>query len=69
MTDTRPCEFCKDWTPEYLEEFYGVSDMECEACKGTKELGIKDCFCCAHTPSECACDADWGDFVYWEDEL
>lgn len=68
MSDTRECEFCRDWTPEYLEEFYGVSEMECGACNGTKELDIRTCFCCAYEPGECACDADWSDYVYWEDD-
>lgn len=56
---TRECEFCRDWTQEYLEEFWGVSNMKCEACHGTKELGSRDCFCCAREASECACEADW----------
>lgn len=64
---TRECEFCKDWTLEYLKEYYGVSEMECGACGGSKELDIRDCFCCAYEPSECGCNAVWDDYVYWED--
>lgn len=72
---TRICEFCKDWTPEYLEEFYGVSELECGACHGTKELDTRACFCCAREASECGCDADWDDnledtdqYYNWEEE-
>lgn len=70
---TRPCEFCADWTDEYLEKYLTL-DWVCGACSGSKVLDIKHCFCCAAEPSECACDADWSDFVYeddyvyWEDE-
>lgn len=64
---TRQCEFCKDWTTEYLEECYGVCEMECGACNGTKELDSRDCFCHAYAPSECSCNADWSDYIDWED--
>lgn len=64
---TRPCEFCADWDEEYLEE-YLTPDTVCGACNGSKVLDIKACFCSAREPSECGCDADWSDYVYWEDE-
>lgn len=63
---TRPCEFCADWTDEYLEE-YLTPETVCGACNGGNLLDIKHCFCCAYEPSECSCDADWSDYVYWED--
>lgn len=63
---TRPCEFCADWTDEYLEKYLTL-DWVCGACNGSKVLDIKHCFCCACEPSECGCDADWSDYVYWED--
>lgn len=63
---TRPCEFCADWTEEDLEEHL-TPDTVCGACNGSKVLGMRDCFCCAYEPSECGCDADWSDYVYWED--
>jgi len=61
----RECEFCKDWTPEYIAE-YLTPDIVCGACQGTKQLDIRDCFCHAREPSECACDADWSDYVYYD---
>lgn len=64
---TRPCEFCAEWDEKYLEE-YLTPDTVCGACSGSKVLDIKSCFCCAYQPSECACDADWSDYVYWGDE-
>jgi len=63
---TRECEFCKDWTPEYLEEFY-TKDLitgeypVCGACEGTRELDSRACFCHAWDESECGCNADWND--------
>jgi hypothetical protein len=63
---TREFTFSRDWTPEHLEEFFTPYTV-CGACNGTKVLGLTDCFCCAYSPSECGCGADWGDYVYWED--
>ncbi len=57
----RECEFCRDWTPEYLEEYHGVLEMKCGACNGTKELDISQCFCSAWYAQECCCDALWED--------
>jgi len=61
----RECEFCREHTPEYLEEFF-YPNYVCLACDGTQQLNSKDCFCHAYEPSECGCDADWSD--YYEDE-
>lgn len=66
--ETRICEVCKDWTPKYLQKYYGVTTMTCGACNDTKKLGISECLCHAYEPSECACDAEWGDYAYWEDD-
>lgn len=63
---TRPCEFCADWTDEYLEKYLTL-DWVCGACNGSKVLDIRDCFCSAREPGECGCDADWSNYVYWED--
>lgn len=65
MTDTRECEFCRDRLEEFAQE-----GIVCGACDDTRVLGVRDCFCCAYEPGECACDADWSDYVeleYWED--
>jgi len=67
--DTRECEFCRDRLEEFAQD-----GIECGACNGTRVLGTTECFCCAYEPGECGCDADWSDFVfyedleYWEDE-
>jgi hypothetical protein len=66
-TDTRQCEFCKDWDEKYLEEFL-TPETVCGACNGTKELGIDECFCYARLPSECGCNALWGDWTYLEED-
>lgn len=63
MNDTRCCEFCKD----RLEEFE-QKGITCGACEGTRVLGVNECFCWAHTPSECGCNADWSDYVYYEED-
>lgn len=63
MNDTRECEFCRD----RLEEF-AQGGTVCGACDGTIMLGISDCFCHAYEPGECGCDADWSDYVYYEDD-
>ena len=60
---TRDCEFCKNRLEEFAEE-----GIECGACGNTRVLGIRDCFCCAYEPSECACEADWSDYTYYEDD-
>lgn len=63
---TRECEFCRDRLEEFAQD-----GIICGACDGTKVLGVRECFCHAYEPGECACDADWSDYIelnYWEDE-
>ena len=64
MMSKRECEFCRDWTPGYLQEYYQVSEMECGCCNDTKELDIRECFCHAYEASECCCNALWDDDYY-----
>lgn len=60
---TRECEFCRDRLEEFAQD-----GIVCGVCDGTKVLDIRDCFCCAYEPGECACDADWSDYTYYDED-
>lgn len=63
----RDCDWCcHGERPGYVQIVEDGPWTVCHMCKGT--LKIEDvCYCFAHEPSECCCNADWNDHVYWED--
>ena len=70
MSDTRPCDWCNNHGEGILPGFIQYEEdgvwIECQVCEGSAEIADV-CYCEAKEPGECACNADWSDYVSYED--